>query len=47
VKKNKPGQQSTGNFQIRHRDEFGVDELKGARRVGMSPSNIAFPDDNI
>ena len=37
----KLGQQQIGDFQIQHSDE-----LKGAKRVGISVFNVAFPDDN-
>ena len=37
----KLGQQQVGDFQIQHSDE-----LKGAKRVGISVFNVAFPDDN-
>ena len=37
----KLGQQVIGDFQIQHSDE-----LKGAKRVGISVFNVAFPDDN-
>ena len=37
----KLSQKQAGEFQIQHSDEF-----KGAKRIGISVFNVAFPDDN-
>jgi hypothetical protein len=38
----KLGQKEAGEFQVQHSDEF-----KGAKRIGISVFNVAFPDDNF